>query len=74
MLGTVPDGVKKNFMTASGAKWMTAQRKRDGVRTRASRVILVTAQSRIIHDSVRYRSRQSENFIGGEMTASEIYS
>ena len=74
MLGTVPDGVKKNFMTASGAKWMTAQRKRDGVKSRASRVNLVTTWSKITHDGVRYRSRQSENFIGGEMTASEIYS
>ena len=74
MLGTVYDGVKKNFMTASGAKWMTTQRKRDGVRSRASRVNLVTAWIRNTHDGVRSRSRQSENFIGGEMTASEFYS
>jgi hypothetical protein len=53
---------------------MTAQRKRDGVRSRASRVIFVTAWSRNTHDGVRSRSRQSENFIGGEMTASEFYS
>jgi hypothetical protein len=74
LLGTVDDGVKKENMTASTAKCMTTQRKPDGVRSRASRVILVTAWSRITHDGVRPRSRQSENFIGGEMTASEIYS
>jgi hypothetical protein len=74
LLGTVDDGVKKNFLTASRAKWMTIQRKPDGVRSRASRVILVTAWKGITHDGVRSRSRQSENFIGGEMTASEFYS
>ena len=74
MLGTVDDGVKKDFLAASGAKWMTTQRKRDGVRSRASSVILVTAWNEITYDGVRSRSRQSENFIGGEMTASEFYS
>ena len=53
---------------------MTIQRKRDGVRSRASRVILVTAWNDITHDGVRSRSRQSENFIGGEMTASDFSS
>ena len=53
---------------------MTTQRKRDGIRSRASRVYLVTAWSRITHDGVRHRSRQSEEFIGGEMTASNICS
>ena len=61
-------------MTASRAKWMTAQKKRDGVRRRASRVILVTAWNLITHDGVRSKARQSENFIGSEMTASEFYS
>jgi hypothetical protein len=42
MLRTVPDGVKKKNMTASRAKSMTTQRKPEGVRRRASRVILVT--------------------------------
>ena len=65
MLGTVDDGVKKNFLTASRAKWMTAQRKCDGVRSRASRVILVTAWNEITHDGVRCRFRQSKNFIDG---------
>ena len=74
MLGTVDDGVKKNFLTASRAKWMTTQKKRDGVRSRASRVNLMTSWNEITHDGVRSRSRQSENFIGGEMTASEFYS
>jgi hypothetical protein len=31
LLETVDDGFKKDFLTASGAKWMTAQRKRDGL-------------------------------------------
>ena len=74
MLGTVDDGVKKDLMTASRAKWMTTQRKRDGVRSRASRVNLVTALSSITHDGVTPGSRQSENFIGGEMTASDFSS
>ena len=74
MIGTVPDGVKKDFLTASRAKWMTTQRKRDGVRSRASRVNLVTVLSKITHDGVTHGSRQSENFIGGEMTTSEFYS
>jgi hypothetical protein len=43
MLGTVPDGVKKENLTASGVKTMTTQRKPEGVRIRASRVILLTA-------------------------------
>lgn len=29
---------RRNSLTASGAKWMTAQRKHDDVRSRASRV------------------------------------
>ena len=74
MLGTVDDGVKKDFMTASRAILVTTQRKRDGVRTRASRVKVVTAQSRNTHDGVNFGSRQFENFLGGEMTASEFSS
>jgi hypothetical protein len=65
---------RRNSLTASRAKWMTAQRKRDGVRSRPSRVILVTARNDITHDGVKSRSRQSENFIGGEMTASDFSS
>ena len=67
MLETADGGVKKNFMTASRAKWMTTQRKRDGVR-------IGDGLEKITHDGVRYRSRQSENFIGGEMTASDFSS
>ena len=74
MLRTVPDGVKRNIMTASRVKSMTTQCKPEGVTTRASRVNLVTALSMITRDGVRTRSRQSEEFIGGEMTASDIYS
>ena len=74
MLRTVPDGVKKEIVTASGVKSMTTQRKPEGVKRRASRVFLVTACIRSTHDGVKPRSRQSENLFGGEMTASDIYS
>ena len=60
-------------MTASRAILVTAQRKRDGVKTRPSRVKVVTVQNMITHDGVRSGSRQSD-FIGGEMTASDLSS
>ena len=74
MLRTVPDGVKKESVTASGVKSMTTQWKPDGVRRRASRVNFMTAWKCITRDGVKPRSRQSENLFGGEMTASDIYS
>ena len=74
MLRTVPDGVKNESVTASGVKSMTTQWKPEGVRRRASRVKYMMAWRSITRDGVKPRSRQSENFIGGEMTASEIYS
>jgi hypothetical protein len=74
MLRTVPDGVKKKIMTASGVKSMTTQRKPEGVKRRASRVNLVTACIRSTHGGVKPISRQSEKLFGGEMTASEVCS
>ena len=74
MLRTVPDSVKRKTITGSRVKVVTIQCKPDGVTTRASRVFLVTACIRGIHDGVRSRSRQSEELFGGEMTASDIYS
>jgi hypothetical protein len=53
---------------------MTAQKKRDGVKTRPSRVKVVTAQSRNTYDGVRSGSRQSENIMDGGLTASELSS
>jgi hypothetical protein len=74
MLRTVPDGVKKEIVMASGVKSMTTQRKPEGFNRRASRVILVTACKWNTRDGVKPRSRQSENLFGGEMIASDIYS
>ena len=74
MLRTVPDGVKRKTLTASGVKVVTTQCKPDGVTTRASRVKIVTACIRCTHDGVRPRSRQSEEQFGGEMTASALCS
>jgi hypothetical protein len=74
MLRTVPDGVKKESVTASGVKSMTTQWKPEGVRRRASRVKYMTAWRSITRDGVKPRSRQSENLFGGEMTAPDIYS
>lgn len=74
MLRTVPDGVMRKTMTASRVNSMTTQCNPDGVTKRASRVFLVTACTRGIHDGVRPRSRQSEELFGGEMTASDICS
>jgi hypothetical protein len=39
LAGTVEDSVKKDSLTVSREKWMTGQRKRDGIKSRASRVI-----------------------------------
>ena len=74
MLRTVPDGVKKKIMMASRVKSVTTQLKPEGVKTRASRVNIVTAYNWNTHDGVKPRSRQSENLFGGEMTASDICS
>jgi hypothetical protein len=74
MLGTVCDGVKRTFLTASRVKTMTTQYKHEGVTSRASRVKFVTACKSGLHDGVRCRSRQSEDYFGGEMTASQVCS
>jgi hypothetical protein len=39
MLRTVPDGVKKEILTASGVKSMTIKRKPEGIKRKASRAI-----------------------------------
>ena len=74
MLRTVPDGVKRKIMTASRVKVVTAQKKREGVTRRASRVNVVTAYNLNTHDGVKPRSRQSDKLFGGEMTASDVCS
>ena len=74
MLRTIPDGVKRKNVTASGVKSMTTHRKPEGIKRRASRVFLVTACTRGKHNGVRPRSRQFEKLFGGEMTASDICS
>jgi hypothetical protein len=74
LLGTVPDGVKRILMTALRAKMVAAQWKRDGVKSRPSRVKVVTAQSNITYDGVRSGSRQSDYIFGGGLTASEVSS
>ena len=74
MLRTVPDGVKRKYVTASGVKSVTTQWKPEGVKRRASRVKVMTAWKCNTHDGVRSGSRQSENNMGGEMTTSELSS
>ena len=74
MLGTVYDGVKKAILTASRVKTMTTQKKPEGVASRASRVKCVTAYKSGQHDGVKCRSRQSEDYFGGEMMASHLCS
>ena len=72
--GTVFDGVKRKYLTASRVIIMTTQYKHEGIRSRASRVKVVTACKSGQHDGVRCRSRQLEDYFGGEMTASPICS
>lgn len=72
--GTVFDGVKRKNLTASRVNIMTVQKKPEGVTSRASRVKSVTACKSGQHYGVRCRSRQSEDYFGGEMTASPICS
>ena len=72
--GTVFDGVKRKNLTTSRVIIMTAQKKPEGVTSRASRVKRVTACKNGQHDGVRCRSRQSEDYFGGEMPASDIFS
>jgi hypothetical protein len=59
-------------MTASGAKMMMVQRKCDDVKSRPSRVKVVTAKNRNRHDGVRSGSRQSDYIFGGGLTALEL--
>jgi hypothetical protein len=72
--GTVFDGVKRKPLTASRVNIMTTQKNHEGVTTRASGVKIVTACKSGQHDGVRCRSRQSEDYFGGEMTVSPICS
>ena len=71
---TVFDGVKRKNLTASRVNIMTAQCKHEGVTSRASRVKVVMACKSGQHDGVRCRSKQSEDYFGGKMTASPICS
>ena len=75
MLGTVGDGFKSNSLTASRAKFhddpVKIWRRHEG---RASRVKVMTAWKWLSLDGIKYRSRQSENSFGGEVTASQVYS
>ena len=72
--GTVFDGIKRKNLTASRVIFRTVQKKPEGVTSKASRVTSVTACKSGQHDSVRCRSKQSEDYFGDEMTASPIWS
>jgi hypothetical protein len=71
LLGTVGDGVKKEFLTASRVKTMTAQWNHEGVTRKG---VKSKMHDGLGHDGVKSRSRQSEEYFGGEVTASEFCS